>query len=255
MYVLLFSLVFSNSGCVSTAPTPDPFAAGTLVRGANLEIKLDWLQINVIPNSKYKLNNTYIIEINSNESVLPRKFEFNGLDDVIIVLRSKKTNRTISLSADGAMFEILSGVTLVLDGNITLVGRPENLAPLVYVKNGTLILEPGSSITGNTNNSFGGGVHITDNGTFIMNGGTVSGNTALGGGGVFVSDGTFTKTGGVITGSDSEDGNAASQSDGGSAVYARDTSGAAKRKEITSGLDDNLFFSSSANMFTGSWDD
>ena len=168
MLVLALTLVFSNSGCVSTASIPDPFASSTLVRGASLEIKLDWLEINVIPNSKYKLNNTYIIEIDSNESVLPRRLEFNGLDDVIIVLRGKKTNRTISLSVDDAMFEILSGVTLVLDSNITLLGRPGNLAPLIHISNGTLIMERGSSITGNTYNNFGGGVYLSDNGTFIM---------------------------------------------------------------------------------------
>ena len=48
----------------------------------------------------------------------------------------------------------------------------------------------------------GGGVHVYEDGTFIMNGGSITGCTAYGGngGGVYVADGTFIMNGGAITG-------------------------------------------------------
>ena len=67
---------------------------------------------------------------------------------------------------------------------------------------GTFIMN-GGEISGNTADT-GGGVFIDGGGTFIMKGGKISGNTATvgNGGGVNVLSGTFSKTGGTIYGSD-----------------------------------------------------
>jgi autotransporter-associated beta strand protein len=43
-------------------------------------------------------------------------------------------------------------------------------------------------------------VFVSGNGTFMMNGGEISGNTSSYGGGVYVNDGTFTMNGGEISG-------------------------------------------------------
>ena len=120
-----------------------------------------------------------------------------------------------------------AGVTLALGDNVTLVGRniarvdANNNNHLVRVNNGgTLRMETGSMITGNTNavagttvaaNEAGGGaIRVNNGGTFVMNGGTISGNiatntnTALAnaghGGGVRVeSGGAFEMRGGTIS--------------------------------------------------------
>jgi hypothetical protein len=58
----------------------------------------------------------------------------------------------------------------------------------------------GGIISSNTADS-GGGVYVSDSGTFTMSGGIISSNTADSGGGVYVSgSGTFTMSGGVISG-------------------------------------------------------
>ncbi|MDR1468225.1 MAG: hypothetical protein LBT00_02905 [Spirochaetaceae bacterium] len=122
-----------------------------------------------------------------------------------------------------------SGVTVTLR-NITLKGlgilvgstwTNANKTALIRV-DGTLNLESGAAITGNTNIasymadvtgagpicSNGGGVHVSAGGTFTMNGGTISGNTISGGNknirlggsgaGVYTA-GTFTMNGGSIS--------------------------------------------------------
>jgi hypothetical protein len=107
------------------------------------------------------------------------------------------------------MFRLRAGVTLTLS-NITLNGKTSNSDSIINVYNGTLIMEDGSKITGNTmslvQTSSGGGVYVLSSGTFIMNGGEISGNTlsntVANGGGVYVG-GTFTMNGGKISGNTS----------------------------------------------------
>ena len=157
----------------------------------------------------------YIVEVSANESLSPMILSYSsysGISNVSITLKGTGTVRTVSLSSSGILFEVASGVTLILDNNITLQGRSGNNDALVRVY-GTLVMNTGSCITGNTNTDyFGGGVTV-NGGTFTMNGGTVSGNTAYGGGGVFAYYGTFTMNGGTISG------NTTSNSSGGGGVY------------------------------------
>jgi hypothetical protein len=105
--------------------------------------------------------------------------------------------RTITLSGQGSLFTVNSGVTLTLDGP-ALRGGASNNDSLVYVNSGTFAMKDGS-ITGNSATR-GGGVYAR-NGSIAMSGGTISGNSATdGGGGVYIS-GTvnFTMSGGFIS--------------------------------------------------------
>jgi hypothetical protein len=106
---------------------------------------------------------------------------------VTITLTSENPTdiKTISLGEKGSMFNVGNNVTLILE-NITLRGHSYNTAPLVRV-GGELIMENGSTITGNTNTrDGGGGVIVGALSTFTMNGGTISGNEAYYGGGVYL---------------------------------------------------------------------
>jgi len=114
--------------------------------------------------------------------------------------------RTITYNGTAGSFFTINNptATLTLSENFTLHGNSVN-ASLITVTNGTLVMESGSAIIGHTNTSAdgGGGVKV-NGGTFIMNGGTISGNKATGnyggtGGGVYVGSGTFTMTGGTIS--------------------------------------------------------
>jgi hypothetical protein len=172
------------------------------VPGANLAAKLSWLRTNA------QSNTYYTVEVTADESIGPATLPYSNRSNIGIILKGKDTTRIISLSSNGAMFTVNSGVILTLDNNITLQGRSNNTDSLVNVfTGGRLVMNAGSAITGNTYHSsssgtgygFGGGVYV-GGGTFTMRGGTISGNTAYGGGGVYVGGGTFTMSGGTISG-------------------------------------------------------
>jgi uncharacterized protein YjdB len=257
------------------------------VSGSNLTEKLGWVQSNAQDNY------TYIIEVNANESIAPHVLWYND-QRVTITLRGIGANRTISLSSGGSMFTVGSnnvgtgsGITLILDNNITLQGRSNNTNSLVdVVHGGTFIMNSGSIITGNSSSNFfsSGGVNVQ--GTFVMNGGTIIGNSGDTGGGVFViggifamnggtitantatsmgggvavHGGTFNKTGGTIYGhNDANSDNVvrisgAVQSNRGHAVAVYDNIGIIIRKEATAGTGINLYYNSATGEYTGLWD-
>ena len=165
--------------------------------------KLAWLQIYA------QSNGNYTCEVNVDESIEPHTLSYNDRSNVSVTLKGIGANQTISLSSSGMMFRVTSGVTLVLDNNITLQGHSNNTDSMVRVSSGgTLVMNTGSTITGNTANGpptggtgdNSGGVYVLQ-GTFTMNGGKISGNTTSSiGGGVYVYSGTFTMNGGEITG-------------------------------------------------------
>jgi len=220
----------------------------TSVPGNDLKGKLTWLKSNAQDNQ------TYLIIVDKNEELSSTSenasdYDFNRLayggKTVTIILRGN-TMRTVSLKQNysGNIFYIGSGVTLILENNITLVGTfyntklvhigpggrleiknntvitiggQENSAyfgyGMVYVSGGTLDMS-GGSIKGNKNGQLGGGVYMSS-GTFNMSGGTISGNKSTvpatssgggGGGGVYMEGGTFNMSGGSITGNNSESG-------------------------------------------------
>ena len=68
----------------------------------------------------------------------------------------------------------------------------------VYISGNSTFTMNGGTISGNTA-TVGGGVGVDNYGTFTMNGGTISDNTANYGGGVYARYGTFTLKGGTIS--------------------------------------------------------
>jgi len=153
------------------------------------------------------IGDDYLIALGADESISPANLSYSG-KTVGITLLGYGGERNITLSSNGSMFTINSGVTFTLDENIKLVGRIPNNASLVQVNSGGALIMNGGSISGNYNIggyfAEGGGVFVASDGTFTMNGGSVSENTARGdngsyGGGVYVS-GTFTMNNGSISG-------------------------------------------------------
>jgi len=181
--------------------------------------KLRWLKTYAQSNSSYTLE--LLNEDNLNNVISPTTLSYSGKNNITVTLRGVGANRSVHLWDRGAMFIVDSGVTLVLDNNITLQGldanhgyHSNNNDALVRVNlGGTLVMNAGSTITGNANTynnatTSGGGVYV--NGTFTMNGGTISDNTTrryggvtigyIGGGGVYVgASGAFTMSGGTIS--------------------------------------------------------
>jgi hypothetical protein len=186
-YTGTFAVAYSTSSTRPGSGSGSPVD----VPGANLATKLSWLSSNA------QSGGNYIVEVSANESISPTTLSYSGRSNITITLRGNSSTRTVSLSSNGSMFSVGSGVTLVLDNNITLQGRSSNNSSLVRVS-GTLIMNAGSRITGNTS-EYGSGVYVAG-GAFTMNGGTISGNIASEyGGGVSVF-GTFTMSGGTISG-------------------------------------------------------
>jgi hypothetical protein len=223
----------------------DPESLRTIVPGNNLIAKLNWLQDHAASDRSYN------IEVDADEIIDPYTFSYSGRSNVTIRLHGDSTKQNVSVTGNGSLFTVSSGVTLILGNNIILSGHSGNDASLVTVY-GALVMRKGSLITGNTADN-GGGVYV-NGGTFSMEDGEIAGNTASSGGGVYIERGKFTKIGGTIYGSDESNGNISFQKYRGHAVYAV-YDNLAKRKEKTSGLNNNLSFNSSGPTWSGDWDD
>jgi hypothetical protein len=180
-------------------------------QGSTLAEKLQWVKDNA------QSYNAYSLEVSADESIAPQTVSCSGRTGVTIILKGDTAERVVSLSSDGPLFSVESGVTLVLDNNITLQGRNNNNVSLVAINSGgALEMKAGAKITGNTATSAspvgGGGVAVRENGTFTMTGGEISGNAvasnvwAGGGGVIVVGPGTFTMQGGKISSNTAIDG-------------------------------------------------
>jgi hypothetical protein len=139
---------------------------GVIVPGAIIAAQLAWLNANAAGNSRY------ILTAYADEGSGPQTLFYPGKTNVTIYLEGGAETRTLSLTGIDSMFDVGSGVTLVLDEKITLRGRSNNTAPLVMVNGGALAMREGSCITGNiflfiNSSGEGGGVHMYD-GTFTM---------------------------------------------------------------------------------------
>ncbi len=118
--------------------------------------------------------------------------------------------------SNGSMFYLGSGQTLVIDSeNLTVRGRKngvgghtgDNNTVTIWVNSGAILELKNGTISGNTSSSSssGGAGGVYNSGTFIMNGGEISGNAAQQGagqgGGVWTSpSATFTMNSGKIFG-------------------------------------------------------
>ena len=109
----------------------------------------------------------------------------------------------------GASFNLTVVKTIAVGKNITLGSNVAGGATLSlqtgntarhFIVNGTLTLEDGVTLQGYGDGvTIGGGVLVASGGTFIMNGGVISGNTSSVAGGVAVA-GTFIMNNGEISG-------------------------------------------------------
>jgi fibronectin type 3 domain-containing protein len=184
-------------------------ATGTIVPGNGLNEKLAWLQGNAASNNLYR------VDLTANESISgSQNLTYYGKSGITIIFIGSGAMRTISITGLTSSFSVGSGVTLILDNNITINRSGSTGNSLVQVNSGsTLIMNTGSKITGNryfltypdNGRSYGGGVYI-NGGTFTMNGGEISDNCAYYGSGVCVNSGTFTMNGGKITANINDEG-------------------------------------------------
>jgi hypothetical protein len=205
----LYNLEFNGSAVTLVKETPitlgnvepPPLADSIYVPGNTLNEQLIWLQTNARSNMNYFFN------IISDENMAPQTISFGTRNNITLTFRGISEQRTIGLASNGSLFTIGNGITLILDNRITLRGRDGNNASLVQVNSGSsLVMNNGSIITGNSLSIGSGGGVTVNAGSFIMNGGVISGNRSNatgngGGGGVCLQlNSTFNMTGGVIRG-------------------------------------------------------
>jgi hypothetical protein len=155
------------------------------VPGSSLADKLAWLKANAQSNTRYTvavdknetLNGTGSYSLNDiNYLEYPRR------SNVTVLLKS---SQTISLSSNGCLFSVGSGVTLELE-NVILQGKSNNdyYSSVVYVNSGMFTIQGSSKITGNERY----GVNVVC-GIFIMkDNAEVYGNSI----GVNIENGIFT---------------------------------------------------------------
>jgi len=203
----------SNYGLTASGAPNKNLNAG-LYRGTqkignqNLAASLTYISSNAVNGDDF-----YIV-LGADESLSPKTLNYSG-KTVGITLLGYGSEKTITLSSNGSLFTINSGVTLTLDEDITLVGRSTNNAALVYVSGGNLIMYDGTKISGNSysgninDTPYGGGVRVDTKSIFTMSGGEISDNRALiwstsgggsgtGYGGGVYNAGTFIMSGGKI---------------------------------------------------------
>jgi len=220
---------------------------GNTGQGNSFMEQMNWIFNNVQSHGSYNIN------VSADENIAPLILSFGDLINVTITLKGVGGNRTLRLSANGRMFTVRSNVTFILDENITLQGHNQNTDSLVRVDGGTLVMNNGSTITGNKTNIFSGGGVFVMSGAFNMNGGIISNNTAGMGGGVCIDgSGTFAKTGGTITGyaSDTVNGNRALNNSSHAVEAHVVGAGGGKFKSTTAGPGIDLFY----NPTSGGWD-
>ncbi|GHT95547.1 hypothetical protein FACS1894141_4350 [Spirochaetia bacterium] len=212
---------------IGTAANPQP-------NTDTLALALSWLRSNAASNTNYT------ILLGANENLPPWELggntagtntAANGKTGITITLRGKDAERVVQLSELGSLITVNTGITLILDENINVKGVDDNKCALIRV-GGTLEMRDGAKISGNHNKetslsglgyntSSGGGVIVYSTGTFIMEGGKISGNTdsySIGGSGVH-SFGTFTMKGGKISGNTITTTTTSGKNIGGGGVY------------------------------------
>jgi len=198
-----------TSSIESLQSTQISASTGTIVTGASLVAKLNWLDTNAASNTRY------VIEITSDETISSRTLSYSGKTGITITLVGIGSTFTIDVST-GRLFQINTGVTLVLN-NVFLRGYN---ATVVYINGGTMIMNNGTKISGGKGTGYinsgpgynsddtggaGGGGIVLDRGFLIMNGGEITNNDAINtyhqdGGGVYILYGTFNFNNGKIHG-------------------------------------------------------
>ncbi|MCL2410109.1 MAG: hypothetical protein FWC97_00560 [Treponema sp.] len=212
---MLIGGTFAESGTLPNTSIALQAANGVLTpptREGILANQLDWLRLFAVSGESYE------IAITANEVLFPvQSLLPTGRTDVTITLNGAGVMRNINLTTStgilgGSLFTVGSGVTLILEENITLIGRSgviaaeRNNSPLVIVNNGGVFrMNADTRLMNNSNNAAGalgsGGILVNNGGHFILDGGEISGNATIqvggtvglnnagNGGGVRVEDG------------------------------------------------------------------
>jgi len=172
-----------------------------VIEGIRISTSGDWARI----ISEMESSGTYTIILDSGFDITgnastPTFGNLTGIDVTII-----GNGNALTLSGTGNLLRLVEGQKVTIQ-DVILYGTSLSNPPLVAVVGGEFIMGGTSSIAGNYTTMDGGGVRVTANGTFIMNGGTISGNTAHYGGGVDVVVGTFFMNGGTISGNMAQNG-------------------------------------------------
>ena len=185
LWMTITELVVVRSGLTGT--TEPIFVDSRLVTvpGETLFEKLTWI------NNNAGSEHDYTLILNANEVInngAIRYLYYPDMGNIRITLICNTTPaKVISYAEADYLFKVGTGVTLVLDENITLEGKTGNDSALVVVENGgTLIMNNGSRIYGNENNSGVGGAVYLAFGAFKMYGGVITDNSADFGGAVYV---------------------------------------------------------------------
>jgi hypothetical protein len=165
------------------------------VTGNGLAEKLEWIKKNAQSNTRYTVN------IDKNETLDGIDIYYGSPDININYLEYPRRgnvtvllsgSNTISLTSNGFLFWIGSGVTLELE-DVILQGKSSNDDAIVGLSCGAITMQGNSEITGNNGRRGGGGIDIYY-GTLIMkDSAKIHNNTTSGsGGGVYLSWSTFT---------------------------------------------------------------
>jgi hypothetical protein len=208
-----YTLAEADLGCVITVRVSRNGYNGTVVSTETGEVKqlpdfpsledfFSYLEINATDGD------SYMYELVLDETLSPKILSYSG-KKVDITLRGRSINRIITITSVGTLFTIEEGVSLILENNVTLVGKNNNNASLIVLRDGgTLNLYGNSAISGNkftstSTNPTGGGVFI-NKGILNMRGsssifnnhvdggyGSETNRRSAGGGGVYINDGVL----------------------------------------------------------------
>jgi hypothetical protein len=193
---------------------------------ANASLYAQWVSVPITPPGAtfveqlaYIRNNAgdgvvYDIVVNNNEYIGPQTVSTMGINITVNIHSASSSDvKFIQLEGAGYLFSVDTGITLKVQ-DIVLRGHNMNNKALVAVANGTLILNSGVKVIGNTNSGTEGGGIYVNGGILEMNEGSeISGNIAIpsysSGGGIYINNqGNATIRGGLITGNKANDGNA-----------------------------------------------
>jgi hypothetical protein len=129
---------------------------------------------------------TYTLLIDENVSADSHRLSQN----VNLTIVGKGAPRTIQHTGATFLFILDDPASLTLGNNITLRGTNDSERPLVRMTTGTFTMLVGSKITGHTNGADNGAVYV-NGGSFVMEGGEISGNRTPQSSGPFSTGGLY----------------------------------------------------------------
>ena len=142
-------------------------------------------------------NKEYMIIVNGNVSIPASNDNTFGSNTNITI--SLEGNGTLSLSANGNLLFIGTDQTIIAK-DLTLQGNANNTSAVVNIKSkGTFYMEGAVEVTGNKGNGVNIEPNYRNSATFIMNGGSISGNNGYGVAIDRYGSGTFTMNSGTIS--------------------------------------------------------